>query len=699
MHEIYINVNKIKKKIIEHYKQHGAVSVFRKIFEKMFSKSQKSIRSIENSDLDFPKKFLAVSPKQNLALKKNLKLTVLIPVYAGIEETARCINSVLQSKNLQTYTLLIINDCSPIDGMSSLLDGFKTNYSNVEVLHNEKNIGFVATVNRAFVLLGGSDIILLNSDTEVANNWIDKLIFHAYSSEKTGTVTPFSNNATICSYPDINGWLNLPQGETVESIDAALYEANSGVSIEIPTAVGFCMYIKKNVIDSCGIFDYETFGKGYGEENDFCLRAQKLHGWIHLLAADTFVYHKGEMSFGSTADQRKKSALIKLCHRYPDYEKLVRHHVAKDEAFIPRIRGTASRIAANTNRSILFIIHNYGGGTEKHAKELAQYLKKHNQKLRIIYMRPSPSVKLYSAIFESSEDSDRFKFEFNCASLEELVAVAKKFNFIKAHIHHTIGYQFSVESFINKLEVGYDYTVHDFYSICPRVNLLHPVDGLCINPSINKCNSCMNHKPAVNGAEIIEWRLQYESLLNGASKVYCPSKDSETRIKSYYPMASTKVTPHEEHAQIRANLPDVGIKMDPEDPLKIVILGVLAKHKGLKLVQELIKEIKKRKHLIEIVLIGYSQEPIESYGIFKETGQYNDEYLLEAIENEKPNLILFTSIWPETYSYTLSAALATNIKIIAPDIGAFTERLSSDPNSTLYSFNIKASELLKVICQ
>ncbi len=93
-------------------------------------------------------------------------------------------------------------------------------------------------------------------------------------------------------------------GWTISSLDDIFSDVNSGQSVEIPTTVGFCMYIKRSCIDAVGLFDENTFGRGYGEECDFCLRASQ-KGWGHVLCADTFVYHAGGVGFGSLSLGRR----------------------------------------------------------------------------------------------------------------------------------------------------------------------------------------------------------------------------------------------------------------------------------------------------------------------------------------------------------------------------------------------------------
>src|SRR5690606_32183786 len=128
--------------------------------------------------------------------------------------------------------------------------------------------GFVKSVNRA-MRHSSRDVVLLNADTEVHGNWLDRLASHAFSNSKVATVTAFSNNATICTFPDIGGSPSLPFGKSLADIDIAFARANLGRSVEIPTGVGFCMFISRATLAHLGLFD-EAFGRGYGEETDFC---------------------------------------------------------------------------------------------------------------------------------------------------------------------------------------------------------------------------------------------------------------------------------------------------------------------------------------------------------------------------------------------------------------------------------------------
>jgi GT2 family glycosyltransferase/2-polyprenyl-3-methyl-5-hydroxy-6-metoxy-1,4-benzoquinol methylase len=256
---------------------------------------------------------------------------VIVPVYGGLDHVRRCLTSVLGTVSRLRWHLTVIDDASPEPELGAWLRQLAALHPDVTVLTQARNRGFVATVNLGMRLAGRRDVVLLNSDTEVAGDWLDRLHRAAYSDTRIGTVTPFSNNATICSFPRFCEANELPAGYRTATLHRLFADAHDGQTIDIPTAVGFCMFIRRTCLDETGDFDVETFGAGYGEENDFCLRASA-RGWRHVHALDTFVYHAGGMSFNDRQQALQASALAAMRRLHPGYEDLVREFVARDPA-------------------------------------------------------------------------------------------------------------------------------------------------------------------------------------------------------------------------------------------------------------------------------------------------------------------------------------------------------------------------------
>ncbi len=243
---------------------------------------------------------------------------VIIPVYRDLQATKRCVESVIKAKNNCKQRIIVINDCSPEPEVSEYLSSIK-GVDNFLLLINEDNLGFVKTVNKGMSQSEKNDVLLLNSDTEVSDYWLDRIIAHSFKDKSVGTVVPLSNNSTICNFPNFDGYRELLGDLTLKDISDLCYASNAGRAVQIPTSVGYCMFISRECLNQVGLFDYEAFGKGYGEENDFCERAT-LNGWKHLLAADVFVFHEGEKSFKGSAEERKKIAHQILLDRYPWYD-------------------------------------------------------------------------------------------------------------------------------------------------------------------------------------------------------------------------------------------------------------------------------------------------------------------------------------------------------------------------------------------
>ena len=273
-------------------------------------------------------------------------IDVIIPIYKGLQQTRRCVDSVLQNRQSAPFEVVAVDDASPDSGITGYLDELAAK-QRITLVRNESNRGFVQSVNRGMSLHPDRDVVLLNSDTEVANDWLDRLLRAAYAYPDVGTVTPFSNNATICSYP-FEGWTGgVPGTLALAELDRLFASTNAGRTVDLPTAVGFCMAIRRECLGQVGPFDAERFGRGYGEENDFCMRAAGA-GWRNVLAGDVFVYHEGAVSFSGERLELTTTAGKTLAELYPDYLQKVREYVRNDPAGTLRAAVDNARIALRT---------------------------------------------------------------------------------------------------------------------------------------------------------------------------------------------------------------------------------------------------------------------------------------------------------------------------------------------------------------
>jgi O-antigen biosynthesis protein len=285
-------------------------------------------------------------------------IDVVIPVYNAAADLARCVESVLACTK-PPYRLVLVDDGSPDPAIRAYFAALaRQSLPHVVLLGNDRNLGFTGTANRG-MRMSDADVVLLNSDTVVTAGWLDALARCAASDRSIGTVTPFSNNAEICSFPrfcEDNPW---PSGADPEPVRAALAQAAVPTYPELPTGVGFCLYIRRALITAVGVFD-PAFGLGYGEENDLCLRAARA-GFRNVLCDDAFVLHLGGRSFEGQKATLGARNLELVVARHPRYLELVRDYIAADP--LRPIRNAAlarQRVLTGPARGVLHVIRAHG---------------------------------------------------------------------------------------------------------------------------------------------------------------------------------------------------------------------------------------------------------------------------------------------------------------------------------------------------
>lgn len=251
---------------------------------------------------------------------------IVMPVHNSRALTLQAIDSVLGAGTKEAYELVVVDDASPDPLLRGELDAL-SEAGLITLRSNERNLGFVKSVNRGFTLHPERDVVLLNSDARVFGDWLDRLMA-ALRTPRTATATPLSNAATILSYPATLCENRLPADGEVVHWDA-LCKAIGSPLVEIPTGIGFCMAVSRACLDQIGVFDEERFGHGYGEENDFCLRATAA-GWRHVAAPGLFVWHRGGASFGSGRDALISAAQSTLETLHPGYAATVGHYIGRD---------------------------------------------------------------------------------------------------------------------------------------------------------------------------------------------------------------------------------------------------------------------------------------------------------------------------------------------------------------------------------
>ena len=386
--------------------------------------------------------------------------------------------------------------------------------------------GFVASVNRGLGV-SNRDVVLLNSDTQVTSGWLEKLGAAAYADRRTATVTPFSNNATICSLPTFLAENTIPAGYDLESFAALVERQATREYPRIPTGVGACLYIRRSVLEEVGAFS-DAFGLGYGEEIDFCLRASA-RGYHHVLDDATFIFHEGSRSFGAGRQRRVRRAHRLIRARHPAYRRQVHEFIRHDPIARARARVLAAlrstRIPGTPHAShrVLHVVHGWPpwahGGTELYAYWLAH--QQARQRDVAVYSRFTDPDRVLGEALEHLDHGVRVRLIVNnfdqrnplCRNGFHCPEIARDFERYLddtrpavLHVHHLAGHCASLLSVARRRGIPIVYQAQDWWPVCARMNLYDSSHALCSGPRPSKCAHCLpltNLPPATMASSLL----------------------------------------------------------------------------------------------------------------------------------------------------------------------------------------------------
>lgn len=615
---------------------------------------------------------------------------IVVPVYNACDDLVRCVDSVL-AHTRDGYRLLLIDDASPDPRIGAYFDALAARrLPQLVLLVNPVNLGFTGTVNRGIAVGGpaGGDVVLLNSDAVVTAGWLDALLRCAASNPHIGTITPFSNNAEICSFPVFCADNRWADGDDPEPVRRALARSAVPTYPELPTGVGFCMYIRRELIQGIGVFDEAAFGRGYGEENDFCVRGFRA-GWRNVLCDDAFVLHTGARSFSADKAALAAANLRTLCARHPHYEAMVRDYVARDPlrplrdaALTQLARDTAARIG------VLHVVHGMGGGTERHVRTLIDATR--NEFRHFLAVVTGPDWRVEEHAGDGSVRSHAFERGADESLRDLLGGIGATFGIGVVHLHNVMSCRDGMGEALRELRIPYGYTVHDLSFTCPTVTLQRP-DGLYCGgeTDVAACRRCLAGQPAFAGTDIVAWRATHRAILAGAAYVLAPTQWTADLVARYFPGIAIDVVPHGLPEPPRSPTPDAAGRPAPttavllpqDDVPTVAVVGAIGPDKGARRLERLVELARARAANVRFVLIGYLdvlQQPWQS-GDARLTvhGRYQPQELAVLLAHYRARLVAYPSAGPETFSYTLSETWAAGLPALVPPFGALAERVAA----------------------
>ena len=605
-----------------------------------------------------------------------MPIEIVVPVYNAPADLRTCVESVL-THTAGDYALVIIDDASPDPAVRVYFEELAARaLPQITLLRNERNLGFTGTANRG-LSRSHADIVLLNSDAIVTAGWLDALRRCAASDSRIGTITPFSNNAEICSFPRLCENEVWPEGTDPSALRAAIEAAAVPYYPDIPTGVGFCFYVKRALIDAIGTFD-EVFGAGYGEENDFCLRAHAA-GFRNVLCDDAFVLHTGGRSFEGAKEALGVRNTAILIERHAHYLDLVRDYIAHDPLKALREAAlTAYDRMFGAGLSVLHVLHG-GGGTEAYARALIE-----GTRGRIRHTLATVRGNRWR-IEEHRADGSTMFCEFGRRDEEPLEdflrMLCATYGVGLFHLHNISGCREALQDAMPKLGIPYGCTVHDLDFACPTITL-HRADGFYCGAvtDVDICRTCLSGQKGLGEIDIARWRERHARLVAGAAFVIAPSRWAADTFRRYFPSAAVNVIAHGLPQRAPRRHGATQVVMIPDDDVPTVgVLGAIGPDKGARRIERLASLAAEGDARVRFVVVGYLDRQQEAWqsedSRLTVHGKYDPRELPALLDYYRVSLVLFPSAGPETFAFTLSEAWAAGRPVLAPPIGALPERV------------------------
>jgi GT2 family glycosyltransferase/glycosyltransferase involved in cell wall biosynthesis len=645
---------------------------------------------------------------------KGPRVTVIVPIYNAYDHVRRLLDSIMQTSPGYPVRWMLVNDASSDPRISSLLHDFSATFQGVhEIVDRSENLGFVQTCNSAMTAAESDDVILLNSDTILYDGWARALLQAAYQAPDIGTATPLSNNASCYSM--------FQYVSPACRLNKMLAQAEMP-SLDIPVGVGYCLYIKRELLDRVGMFD-PVFEKGYGEETDLCLRA-KAAGYRHVLATTAFVYHAGSASMiAANVVNAGESTIAEheriVSKRYPDFERLVHDFIASGVTEALEYELNARYILHESSRrpSIAMVVHDdifaaVVGGTTFHIRDLVRDLE---QDFVFYFITPEAGKVRVAGYVDGVVHTFVPRTRDYAGLLADLNASV-------VHIHHLMNFPADFVEAVISWQGPKIFTIHDYYGVCPQYNLINYRQVYCGVPEQDECDRCARKLFGTGYATPMAQRQTFGRLVDSATTVISPSRAALEVFSRAVPVPDEKVriVPHsfvvhrfDDRIKHRfnsvadralsvldaANSAVTGATMrgsvhgaanstarrpgDSSDSaprtrskaqLRVGFIGYSAPHKGTSLLQGIVTACSADP--ITFVAIGDIGSSARDRSNVVTTGRFRREDAIELIQSFQVDVMVVASGWPETYSYTLTEAWMAGVPVIVGPFGALAERVA-----------------------
>ncbi len=597
--------------------------------------------------------------------------SVIIPVFNAARSVSQLLAH-LPDTMADGQRVILVDDGSTDPAARAAVEQFAARWPATRVIRNQTNKGFVAAVGQATALADPRHhIVLLNADTLPPAGWLPRLLAPIARDATIASVTPLSNSAELLSVPQagVDAQISL---KFVAALDAQAQQLATR-DISLPTGVGFCMALNRAFLDRIGGFD-TAFGRGYGEEVDWCQRATQAGG-RHVVATNLFVGHEGGRSFGQTTRARRiRRAGQMVAARHPGFPQAARQWQSDDPLLPERLALAIAWLNARATKAVpVYIAHLMGGGAETAlANEVKTHLA-HGQPGVVILRVGGPHL------WRVELTGQRFALAGDIATTAVLHRLLDPLKNRRVIYSCGVGSAdpLGLPGALCRLADGHSLALrlHDFYPISPSWNLIDSQGRFNGVPPIDTTDPAHSVRQAKGRATLPhrDWRAAWARVMDRADTIHCFAPSGAALLARAYPQTrdTTKIVPHQ-----------LGPVPGPlrKGGQTIGVLGGINLAKGGAVLERLARATGRR-----IVVIGELEKSFHLPHPHHVHGRYKPRQIRHLATKHQIGLWLIPSICPETFSFATHEALSTGLPTVSFDLGAQADALRAAPNGHVLS--------------
>lgn len=615
------------------------------------------------------------------------RVAIIVPIYNAADDVEVCIERLL-AYTPSHATIILIDDCSSDPRVREILGRYEGS-PQLRILRNDENLGFTRTVNRGIAAADRDDVILLNSDARVTPGWLQGILTASTSSARIATVTAMSDRAGAFSAPNIGNDNPLPAGVDEITYARAFRRRSLGLYPRVPTGNGFCMWISRLCIDELGALDEVAFPRGYGEENDFCMRAGRA-GWIHVIDDRTYVFHDRSKSFGESKGDLLAAGRAVVDARYPEYSHVIRTFRESPRIALARNRARLALSDAQSGTAdsprVVYVVSTSTGGTPQTNADLMDALR---DSIEPWVLRCDSREITLSRVVDGSLERVRShvlydEIEPNGHVSSEYDAVVSSwldyFEFDVVHIRHLLWHSLSLPRIAKRSGSKVVLSFHDYYALSPNLKLIDD-DGVFLGDAYRSSGSEYRDSgwregqfPTPSGAWLRWWRQRFWSAIEVCDAYVTTSDSARDLIASHFTELDLSRFHVIEHGRDFDRFRFVADTPAHGEPLRILVPGGITPAKGREVLRAIAAADISRH--VEWHVLGTMKEPFESEGsriIYH--GAYKRSDFGRLVERIGPHAGVVLSIWDETYCHTLTEMWSVGLPVFVLDFPNVAQRV------------------------